>query len=232
MIDVLAALRGKREPIGEDPAAELVERRSGIGGNRDVEDFTVGVKAPSGGHWPGRVVVDLGGVGKGFALDRVVETLEDWDIDNAMIHGGTSTALVRGSGGAPAGCPPDTAGWVLGIGADWGAAAGLERVLLHSGALSGSGVELQGEHIIDPRTGRPAMTHVAAWAICPSAARADALSTAFIVMATEEVEAYCDAHDDTAAVVVPRPDQGADGEAELLSFGLESLPNVTLLDRT
>ena len=198
----------------------------------NVEDFTVGVKAPFGGDWPGRVVVDLGGIGKGFALDRIVETLDDWGIDNVMIHGGTSTALVRGSGGAPAGCPPGTDGWVLGIGGDWGAEAGLESVILHSGALSGSGVGLQGEHIIDPRTGRPALTHVAAWAICPSAARADALSTAFIVMATEEVEAYCNAHDDTAAVVVPRPADGNGAEAELLSFGLESLPSMTLLDRT
>ncbi len=221
----------------------------------NFEDFTVGVKKNWGRYpvfprqehveadgdqknrvaspvfpWPGRVVVDLGGIGKGFALDRVVETLDDWGIDNAMIHGGTSTALVRGSGGVEAGCPPGVAGWVLGIGGDWGPAAGLERIVLHSGALSGSGVQLQGEHVIDPRTGRPAMMHLAAWAICPSAARADALSTAFMVMSAEEVEAYCDAHDDTAAVVVPRPAEGADAKAELLSFGLDALPTVTVFD--
>ena len=224
----------------------------------NFEDFTVGVKK-NWGRYPifpareharsqdeenrvaspvfpvfpvfGRVVVDLGGIGKGFALDCVVETLDDWGIDNAMIHGGTSTALVTGSGGTAAGCPPGVAGWVMGIGADWGAAVGLERIILHSGAVSGSGVELQGEHIIDPRTGVPALTHLAAWAVCPSAARADALSTAFVVMSTGEVEAYCDCHEDTAAVVVPRRPAGSEDEAELISFGLDKLEAVTLFDR-
>lgn len=197
----------------------------------NFEEFTVGVKAPADGHWPGRVVVDLGGIGKGFALDRVAETLDDWGIDNAMIHGGTSTARVRGSGGQAAGCPPGQDGWVLGVGADWGAAAGLDEIILHSGALSGSGVELQGEHIIDPRTGLSALTHLAAWAICPSAARADALSTAFVVMSTEEVEGYCAAHDDTAALVVPMPADGPASQARLVSFGLEKAAAVTLLGR-
>ena len=148
-----------------------------------------------------------------------------------MVHGGTSTALVIGSGGQAAGCPPGVAGWTLGVGANWGTAAGLEKLVLHSGAISGSGVELQGHHIIDPRTGRQALAHLAAWAICPSAARADALSTAFIVMATDEVEQYCGAHDDTAALVVPRPTDGrADDEAELVSFGLAKLQSVTLFE--
>ena len=224
----------------------------------DLENFTVGVKEENRknrGRSPifpgpeqakpqddqenrgaspiflGRVVVDLGGIGKGFALDSVVQTLEDWGIDNAMIQGGTSTALVLGSGGAAAGCPAGVTGWVMGVGADWGAAAGLEKIVLHSGAVSGSGVELQGEHIIDPRTGRPALTHLAAWAICPSAARADALSTAFVVMSVDEVEAYCLSHDDTAALLVPRPGDGRPDEAELVSFGLDKIQAVTLFDR-
>jgi len=222
----------------------------------NFEDFTVGVKRnwgrspvspEEGGASPiargeeenrgaspissGRVVVDLGGIGKGFALDSTVETLDDWGIEDAMVHGGTSTALVLGSGGAAAGCPPGVTGWVMGIGADWGAAAGLERVILHSGAISGSGVELQGEHIIDPRTGAAALNHLAAWAICPSAARADALSTAFVAMSTDEVQAYCRNHDDTAAVVVPRPASGRSDQAELVSFGLDRHAAVTLFDR-
>ena len=218
----------------------------------DFENFTVGVRknrgrSPISGQgqnrgqkrqgnrgaspvFPGRVVVDLGGIGKGFVLDCVVQTLEDWGIDNAMIHGGTSTVRVFGSGGAAAGCPTGLAGWVIGVGADWGAEAGLEKIVLHSGAVSGSGVQLQGEHIIDPRTGRPALAHQAAWAVCPSAGRADALSTAFVVMSVDEVEAYCRAHDDTAALLVPRPGDGRADEAELISFGLDKLQAVTLFD--
>jgi len=198
----------------------------------NFDEFNVGVKGLPDGTWPGRAVVDLGGIGKGFALDCVVQTLTDWSISDALIHGGTSTALVMGSGGAAGGCPAGATGWALGVGADWGPPAGIEKVILRRGALSGSGVELQGEHIIDPRTGRPALTHVGAWAICPSAARADALSTAFVVMSTEDVEAYCHAHDDTAALVVPRPGLGLVGEGTLLTFGLDRLQAAAVLDRT
>ena len=61
-----------------------------------------------------------------------------------------------------------------------------------------------GEHILDPRTGLPAKEHLAAWARCPSAAASDALSTAFMVMPTGEVEAFCSTHDGVTAVVVER----------------------------
>jgi len=56
---------------------------------------------------------------------------------------------------------------------------------------------------------------LAAWAACPSAAVADALSTAFMVMKTEEVEAYCLDHPDTASLVVIEADQAP----KVLSFG-------------
>ena len=42
--------------------------------------------------------LDLGGVGKGYALDRALEVLKDWGMGNALIHGGTSTALGIGPG--------------------------------------------------------------------------------------------------------------------------------------
>jgi thiamine biosynthesis lipoprotein len=77
-----------------------------------------------------------------------------------------------------------------------------KSVLLRDFALSGSGTEVKGAHILDPRTGRPASGHIAAWAAHRSAAFADALSTAFMVMATAEVEAFCRRHPDVWALVV------------------------------
>jgi len=116
----------------------------------------------TGTAWPG-LDLDLGAVGKGFALDSARAVLADWGIANVLLHAGTSTALAAGPG------PGRTdRGWPVG--------AGPGRILLRNEALSGSGTEVKGEHVVDPRTGRPARGHPAAWAKHPSAAAADALS--------------------------------------------------------
>jgi FAD:protein FMN transferase len=138
--------------------------------------------------------LDLGGIGKGYALDRALEVLKDWGIGNALIHGGTSTALGTGPG-------PSGGGWPVGVGGGWPGAP--REMLLSERALSGSGTEVKGRHILDPRTGQPANGHLAAWAMHPSAAVADALSTAFMVMTTGEVEDYVRRHPDVWALVIP-----------------------------
>ncbi len=146
--------------------------------------------------------LDLGGIGKGYALDKTLEILSDWDIDNALIHGGTSSALAVG---VPAGSPAGKKGWLVGIGGTWECAQSPKEFFLKDRALSGSGTEVKGKHIIDPKTGRPAQGHLAAWVSHPSAAVSDALSTAFMVMDTEEVKDFCGSHPEIWALVVIDP---------------------------
>lgn len=165
-------------------------------------EFSVGVKAGSQSKTAAGVEVDLGGIGKGYALDKSALILEDWEIESALLHGGTSTALAIGSGEEPAGCCPGERGWPVGVGGIWGKTIGVEKVHLWGEALSGSGTEVKGEHVLDPRTGLAADAHLAAWVRCASAARADALSTAFMVMSTEEVKTYCDRHPDVSSLVI------------------------------
>jgi thiamine biosynthesis lipoprotein len=147
-----------------------------------------------------RLHLDLGAVGKGYALDRLAEVLDEWEVGSACLNSGGSTALALEA-------PPSRAGWPIGLGE-----GERRRELLLSGtALSGSGIAVKGSHLIDPRSGRPAARTSRAWASSPSAAVADALSTAFFVMTDAEVAAFCAAHPDVgAALALP------DGRLELL----------------
>lgn len=144
------------------------------------------------------VDLDLGAVGKGYALDAARAVLRDWNVGNVLLHAGTSTALAAGPGPASSGMER---GWPVGAGSTAGSTSGPGRVVLLNRALSGSGTEVKGAHIVDPRTGRPAGGHAAAWASHPSAAASDALSTAFMVMSTEDVSGFCGRHPGVWALV-------------------------------
>jgi FAD:protein FMN transferase len=124
--------------------------------------------------------LDLGGIGKGFALDRLSALMEDWDLDAALWAAGTSTWLARG-------VPPNHSGWQLTIGSD----SSPEPFLLTRGAISASGTAVRESHLVDPRTGRAVSQYCRVWAAAPAAAVADALSTAFFLMTEAEIRAYC-----------------------------------------
>jgi thiamine biosynthesis lipoprotein len=151
---------------------------------RTDEEGDAGVRGARG------VDLDLGAIGKGCALDRAAAILEEWSVENYLMHAGTSTALARGS--APVSRPSGAeSGWPVGVGGTWELPGLEKRVLLRNRALSGSGTEVKGPHIKVPATGEPAACHLAAWASHPRAGEADALSTAFMVMSTDGVARYC-----------------------------------------
>ncbi len=153
------------------------------------------------------VCVDLGGVGKGYGVDKMAEMLGEWGLERTLIHGGFSSVLAKAA-------PEGTAGWPVTLSDPRDRRRTLARLQLKHGAVSGSGLE-KGPHIIDPRLGRPVEAKVAAWSMAPDAASADGLSTAFMIMTPQEVKKYCDAHRSIRALLVV----GADDAGDLLAAG-------------
>jgi thiamine biosynthesis lipoprotein len=183
----------------------LARQRTGTGLLKlDEAEHTVELLA-------GPVQVDLGGIGKGFAVDRMAELLREWSIQTALISGGYSSVLALD---APAG----TRGWPVALSDPANRKQILARPNLKRRALSGSGLQ-KGGHIIDPRTAQPVKGKRAAWACAPDAATADALSTAFMVMTPDEIKKYCLRHPDVMAMIIVEHG-GKDAQKDrILRFG-------------
>jgi thiamine biosynthesis lipoprotein len=124
----------------------------------------------------GRLEFDLGAIGKGFALDRMAQQLAEWGCPSFLIVAGGSSVLAGAA-------PPNTRGWSSGLGDD----RADKRYWLEHCSLSGSGVAVKGNHILDPRTGKIAQQRFRAWAIASTAAESDALSTACMVLSEPEM---------------------------------------------
>ena len=126
--------------------------------------------------------LDFGGIGKGFALDECAKTLEgeQFEMTDYLLDAGTSTQLVRGGP------------WRIGVGGVWKGRTRQKTVLeLRGGAVSGSGFELQGAHVVDVRRKTAARRWAQTWSRSASAAVADALSTAALSMDAAEIERAC-----------------------------------------
>ena len=139
------------------------------------------------------VRLDLGGIGKGYAVDRMAAVLEEWGIERALVHGGWSSVVALEP-------PPREEGWTLTLRAPEHQAAVLERMRARQRALSASGTRKR-DHIVDPRTGRP-VARGAVWVVLPRgleggrspAAVAEGLSTAFLVLPEAAVAELCRAN--------------------------------------
>lgn len=159
------------------------------------------------------VEINLGAIGKGYALDRCADTLWQSGVTNFLVHGGTSSILGRGT---RAGLPTDQTGWTVALRHPLRPEQRLAEIRLRDRALgtSGSGSQFffhQGRrygHILDPRTGRPADVVLSSTVLAPTAALADALATAFFVLGLEGATRYCARHPEISALLV-MPDSRA-----------------------
>ena len=146
------------------------------------------------------VRVDLGGIAKGWAVDRAAAVLRRHGIERALISAGSSTLYAIGS-------PPSQPGWEIGIrhplaqDDDVDENRHEEKILatvsLKDEALSTSAgyekpIEIQGKtysHLLDPRSGIPAEGMLSATVISPTAVESDALSTGVFILGREQAAA-------------------------------------------
>lgn len=143
------------------------------------------------------VMLDLGAIGKGYAVERGAELLREAGVTSGLFHGGTSTVCALGH-------PPDAEAWRVAIErppVSLGAIPfpELSPVRLRDESLSVSALwgrvfQADGKHfghVIDPRSGQPVAGAWLAAVILPTATETDALSTALLTLGPTGREQLC-----------------------------------------
>jgi FAD:protein FMN transferase len=132
-------------------------------------DITIGGRAEVAPR-PGLAPLDPSGYVKGWALERAVEMLEAAGASRCSLNAG-GDVVVRGGGDPP---------WRVGIQHPWQRDKVAEVLAVVSGAVATSGRTERGDHVINPRTLRPARGLVSVTVVGPDLAIADALATAAV----------------------------------------------------
>jgi len=166
---------------------EIASARGHVGGAHVTLDHgarTIAFDAPG-------VEIDLGGIAKGYAVDRVVALFRQRGVVAALISAGGSTIYGLGA-------PPGRAGWDVELQDPIASGKTALTVQLKNRALSVSGrseksFEAGGvtySHIMDPRTCRPVQRMLSVAVLAPTGTAGDALDNAFFVLGPNESGVY------------------------------------------
>jgi thiamine biosynthesis lipoprotein len=161
----------------------------------DPDDGSVAFDRPG-------IELNLGAIGKGYALDRAASVLRASGVAHALLSAGRSSLVAMGGRGG---------GWLIDLVSPLVAGHPIARLRLRDAAVGTSGAGQQfvvadGRrygHVIDPRTGWPAAGVVSASVVASNAARADALSTAFLIGGIDLATRYCAEYDSVLALITP-----------------------------
>lgn len=182
-IGPLMKLWGFRDGKPTIPSPELIKKVKACCGMNliklDETNYSIRFLHPN-------VQIDLGAIGKGYAIDCAVEILRENGVISALIHGGTSTAAAIGS-------PPPPEKWKISVELPSYLSKNMNPLLsivevkdtsLSVSAIWGRKLEVSGEeygHVIDPRSGEPVRNCVLSAVLHESAAYSDAISTGLLV---------------------------------------------------
>jgi FAD:protein FMN transferase len=142
--------------------------------------------------------IDLGGIGKGFALDQLKELLIDWGAEGALLAAGASSLLAFGPEPWPVDLTGDTASL---------------RIALTNQSLSASGTGFQGSHIVHPAGAgaMPLKRCQRVWVVSATAVLAEIWSTALMLLEPDAIAGVIAADDSVGQVYIDR-----DGKVETL----------------
>jgi FAD:protein FMN transferase len=170
--------------------------------------------------------LDLGSIGKGYAVDRAAEVLRDWGVQNALINAGGSTFLAMGA-------PPGKTAWRLHL---RDPSDKLDpQVMLKDESVSTSeqtppsllGKDSAG-HIIDPGTGMPLRTDFAVSVTAKTGTESDALSTSLLLVGPEKGKVIAGHFKNVSAVwISPRATTEIISGGPQIQFGRGKPPSQT-----
>ena len=129
------------------------------------------------------VELDPGGIGKGYAVDRITQILKDNGVQRALISGGGSSIYAIGA-------PPNEKGWKIDIKNPRKTSESVETVFLKDESMSTSGnyekfFYAEGKmysHIMDPRTGYPSQGMLSTSVIAPRTLDSEAWTKPYYIL--------------------------------------------------
>lgn len=180
------------------PRAEIDAARASVGMQHvelDAARRTIHFRRPG-------IELNLGAIGKGYALDRMADLLVRRGCRQAVLSAGGSSVVAIGG---------ERLGWVVDLKSRRVSRDRIARLRLRDGALATSGageqyVDVNGTrygHVLDPRTGWPASGVTSVSVVSRHAAVADALSTACLVAGESLAAGYTAANPETLIVLTP-----------------------------
>jgi len=160
------------------------------------------------------VELDLGGIGKGYAADRVAALLRRRGVASALVSLGGSSVYGLGA-------PPGAAGWDVSVADPTAPERGAVRVSLRDRALSISGGYerffvkdgVTYAHIMDPRSGRPVQGVLSVAVVSASATDGDALDDVLFVQGLERARAFVALAGDVGLLLRSRGRRGLQARA-------------------
>ncbi|MES1206781.1 MAG: FAD:protein FMN transferase [Pseudomonadota bacterium] len=180
------------------PAAEIARRRRLIG----WRDVTIDAAAKTVKLRRAGMRIGLGGIAKGYAVDRAAAVLRAEGLADFMVQAG-GDLYVSGQKG--------TANWMVGVRDPRGGPSDVvAKMPIKDHAFSTAGdyeraFVLSGKryhHIIDPKTGYPATASRGVTILAPNAFLADALDDAVFILGPKKGLALCARFPDTAVVII------------------------------